>query len=171
MFLVNRNARYLEELVTHLLRNCSRPCRRSSIKESSNIPSSPRNGSCLIRAFPGRGGTTTYLKYKIFIHVTYISMQSQVSYHHFKRHYLKYRIISNPMIEKALLLNVSSWNGPLQHGRMIKCPTLSIHAPCYIQTNTVSFTYTLPCFLSPALLSATQSRCISSGYVTPSAWR
>lgn len=171
MFLVNRNARYLEELVTHLLRNCSRPCRRSSIKESSNIPSSPRNGSCLIRAFPGRGGTTTYLKYKILIHVTYISMQSQVSYYHFKRHYLKYRIISYPMIEKALLLNVSSWNGPLQHGRMIKCPTLSIHAPCYIQTNTVSFIYTLPCFLSPALLSATQSHCISSGYVTPSAWR
>lgn len=47
---------------TYLLRNCSRPCLRSSMKESSNIPSSPRNGSCRIRAFPGRGGTTTWDK-------------------------------------------------------------------------------------------------------------
>ena len=44
----------------YLLRNCSRPCLLSSMKESSNIPSSPRNGSCRARAFPGSGGTTTW---------------------------------------------------------------------------------------------------------------
>ena len=44
----------------YLLRNCSRPCLRSSMKFSSNIPSSPRKGNCLNRAFPGRGGTTTW---------------------------------------------------------------------------------------------------------------
>ncbi len=133
MFLVSRNARYLEELVTHLFRNCSRPSRRSSIKESSNIPSSPRNGSCLNRAFPGRGGTTTYLNTKMNSRYTHLCNHRSLTIPS------NYRIISNPMIEKALLLHVSSWNGPLQqqHGRMIQCPTLSIHTPCSIQTNTL----------------------------------
>lgn len=40
--------------------NCSRPTRRCSMKFSSNSPSSPRNGNCLFRAFPGRGGTTIW---------------------------------------------------------------------------------------------------------------
>lgn len=44
----------------YLLRNCSKPCLRSSMKFSSNIPSSPRKGNCRNRAFPGRGGTTTW---------------------------------------------------------------------------------------------------------------
>lgn len=43
---------------TDLLMNCSRPARRSSMKESSKRPSSLRNGSCLFRALPGRDGTT-----------------------------------------------------------------------------------------------------------------
>lgn len=47
---------------TYLFRNCSRPCLLSSMKESSNIPSSPLNGSWRIRALPGRGGTTTWDK-------------------------------------------------------------------------------------------------------------
>lgn len=38
--------------------NCSRPIRRSSMKDSSKRPSSERNGNCLFRALPGRDGTT-----------------------------------------------------------------------------------------------------------------
>lgn len=45
---------------TDLLMNCSRPARRSSMKESSKRPSSLRNGSCLFRALPGRDGTTIW---------------------------------------------------------------------------------------------------------------
>ena len=62
--------------VTNLLTNSSNPFLRSSIKSSSNrpthnniythpryergagLPSSPLNGSCLLKALPGRGGTT-----------------------------------------------------------------------------------------------------------------
>lgn len=43
---------------TYLLINCSRPCLRSSMKDSSKMPSSPRKGSCRFKAFPGSGGTT-----------------------------------------------------------------------------------------------------------------
>lgn len=42
----------------YLLINCSNPCLRSSMKDSSKMPSSPRNGSCRFKAFPGSGGTT-----------------------------------------------------------------------------------------------------------------
>jgi len=45
---------------TYLFMNCSRACFLSSMKESSNMPSSPRKGSWRRRAFPGRGGTTTW---------------------------------------------------------------------------------------------------------------
>lgn len=45
---------------TDLLINCSRPRRRSSMKDSSKRPSSGRNGSCLFRALPGRAGTTIW---------------------------------------------------------------------------------------------------------------
>lgn len=44
----------------NLLMNCSSPTLLSSMNDSSNIPSSPRKGSCLFSAFPGRGGTTIY---------------------------------------------------------------------------------------------------------------
>lgn len=39
----------------------SRPFLLSSMKSSSNIPSSFRNGNCLFQAFPGNGGTTILL--------------------------------------------------------------------------------------------------------------
>jgi len=42
----------------YLLINCSSPCLRSSMKDSSKMPSSPRKGSCRFKAFPGSGGTT-----------------------------------------------------------------------------------------------------------------
>lgn len=44
-----------------MLINCSSPCLRSSMKDSSKMPSSPRNGSCRFKAFPGSGGTTILL--------------------------------------------------------------------------------------------------------------
>lgn len=44
-----------------LLMNCSSPFRRSSMKSSSNRPSSPRNGICRFQALPGSGGTTILL--------------------------------------------------------------------------------------------------------------
>lgn len=42
----------------YLLTNPSKPDRLSSMKSSSNIPSSLRNGICLLRALLGSGGTT-----------------------------------------------------------------------------------------------------------------
>lgn len=45
---------------TYLLMNCSNPFLLSSIKSSSNIPSSPLNGICLFQAFPGKLGTTIW---------------------------------------------------------------------------------------------------------------
>lgn len=45
---------------THLLTKTSKPFLRSSIKSSSNIPSSPRKGIWRFHAFPGKGGTTIY---------------------------------------------------------------------------------------------------------------
>lgn len=45
---------------TDLLMNCSSPIRRSSMKVSSKMPSSGRNGSSLFRALPGRFGTTIW---------------------------------------------------------------------------------------------------------------
>ena len=47
---------------SYLLTNPSKPDRLSSMKSSSNIPSSLRNGICLLRALLGRGGTTIYIK-------------------------------------------------------------------------------------------------------------
>lgn len=62
--LKRRRVRYLLDAQavapTHLLMNCSRPDRRSSMKVFSKRPSSPRNGSCLLKAFPGRDGTTIW---------------------------------------------------------------------------------------------------------------
>lgn len=43
-----------------LLIKLSSPFRRSSMKFSSNKPSSPRNGICRFQALPGNGGTTIY---------------------------------------------------------------------------------------------------------------
>lgn len=43
-----------------LFTNCSKPFRRSSMKFSSKIPSSPRNGIWRFQAFPGNGGTTIW---------------------------------------------------------------------------------------------------------------
>uniref|UniRef100_A0A0E9PIC8 Uncharacterized protein n=1 Tax=Anguilla anguilla TaxID=7936 RepID=A0A0E9PIC8_ANGAN len=51
----------------YLLMNCSKPTRRSSMKDSSKMPSSPRKGSCLFSAFPGRGGTTICARQKVFL--------------------------------------------------------------------------------------------------------
>ena len=51
--------------ILYLFIKASRPFRRSSIKSSSNIPSSFRNGSWRPHAFPGKGGTTIY-KAKIY---------------------------------------------------------------------------------------------------------
>ena len=52
----------------YLFINCSKPFLLSSIKSSSNIPSSDliKDGSCFLNAFPGNGGTTIY---KIVKHV------------------------------------------------------------------------------------------------------
>lgn len=44
----------------YLLTKASKPFLRSSIKSSSKIPSSPRNGIWRFQAFPGNGGTTIY---------------------------------------------------------------------------------------------------------------
>lgn len=46
---------------THLLINISSPFLLSSIKSSSNIPSSPLNGIWRFHALPGKGGTTILL--------------------------------------------------------------------------------------------------------------
>lgn len=154
MFLLSRNARYLEELVTHLLRNCSRPCRRSSIKESSNIPSSPRNGSCLNRAFPGRGGTTTYLKYKNFIHITHISaitglLQSlQTSLPELQNNFQ-----SNDWKSITLTCFKLKWTVTTTTRKDDKMPH-SEHSYTMLHPNQhfISFIYPSPCFLSPALL-------------------
>lgn len=43
-----------------LLINCSKPFLRSSIKSSSKMPSSLRNGSWRFQAFPGNCGTTIF---------------------------------------------------------------------------------------------------------------
>lgn len=40
------------------LENYKLPFLRSSMNSSSKMPSSPRKGSCLFRALPGKGGTT-----------------------------------------------------------------------------------------------------------------
>lgn len=58
--------------MAYLLTNCSRPCLRSSMKSSSNIPSSPRNGSCRFRALPGRGGTTIWRNWSNNVRWEYI---------------------------------------------------------------------------------------------------
>ncbi len=54
------SVRFRESDLTDLLMNCSRPNRRSSMKDSSKRPSSPRNGNCLLKALPGRDGTTIW---------------------------------------------------------------------------------------------------------------
>lgn len=53
-----------ENRFRHLLINCSKARRRSSIKSSSKIPSSRRRnaGTCLLKAFDGKVGTTILKK-------------------------------------------------------------------------------------------------------------
>lgn len=126
----------------YLLRNCSRPCLRSSMKESSNIPSSPRKGSCRIRAFPGRGGTTTW--------------ENQTSNRH------KWVMIAKLSIVPAL--NVEDWFKGRWHSNWFNLVGASwLRGWGHLSA--------LPCFPSPAPLWATQSHCIASEQRTPSAWR
>ena len=46
------------KIYTYLFTKISNPFLLSSMKSSSNIPSSPLNGICRFHALPGKGGTT-----------------------------------------------------------------------------------------------------------------
>lgn len=57
---IKHTASLIQVFITYLLTNVSNPFRLSSMKSSSNMPSSPLNGIWRFHALPGNGGTTIY---------------------------------------------------------------------------------------------------------------
>lgn len=183
---------------TDLLMNCSKPTRRSSMKESSKRPSSWRNGSCLFSALPGRDGTTICKDKQLF----FVKTTQNPSYwdywfycqiflfpargrKHIKHHKLgaEYdQVIRKETFKKKMQIKTKPSLGFTSQSLWGWCVPTSLTSTC--TTVIISFYQKVclddrpgahhvasPCCLSPAHSLATQSRCIVFSHKNPSVWK